>query len=553
MAERHQVIVVGGGPVGVAMGVDLGLRGVDVVVVGRHLLPQRIPKGQNLTQRTLEHFYFWGVEDELRAARVLPKGYPIGGVTAYKNLNSDYWWAPPGREQVRRYYYVDNERLPQYLTEEVLRKRASELPNVTMLYGWTAEKVEQDEGGVRVTISETEDASQKGGRYAWSGFLDLDGAADDTVSGTARVIEADYVVGCDGARSMIRRDLDVGSNGSDFDQKMCLAVFRSEELHEHLSRFPESTTFRALDPELKGYWMFFGRVEVGKTWFFHAPVPEDATPENYDFQALLERAAGVPFKAEFDHVGFWNLRVSVADQYQVGRVFIAGDAAHSHPPYGGFGLNNGLEDVANLGWKLAARLQGWGGDSLLESYSEERRPVFWETGEDYIAAGIRRDAAFLETYSPEKDEEEFKEAFQKLGAEGGRRTTVYEPNFEGSAVVFGPPDGVNSAHGSHSFKARPGHHLPPQPLSSGSEVQAAFGIGFTLLAFGAPEGSAQAIADAAEALSAPLTVVEDTYEGGRENYEARLVLVRPDQYCVWAEDDAPDDAVAMLKKVCGLG
>ena len=261
----------------------------------------------------------------------------------------------------------------------------------------------------------------------------------------------------------------------------------------------------------------------------------------------------MPFKAEFDHVGFWNLRVSVADQYQVGRVFIAGDAAHSHPPYGGFGLNNGLEDVANLGWKLAARLQGWGGDSLLESYSEERRPVFWETGEDYIAAGIRRDAAFLETYSPEKDEEEFKEEFQKLGAEGGRRTTVYEPNFEGSAVVFGPPDGVNSAHGSHSLNARPGHHLPPQPLSSGSQVHAAFGIGFTLLAFGAPEGSAQAIADAAEALSAPLTVVEDTYEGGRENYEARLVLVRPDQYCVWADDAAPDDAVAMLKKVCGLG
>lgn len=553
VAERHQVIVVGGGPVGVAMGLDLGMRGVDVVVVGRHLLPQRIPKGQNLSQRTLEHFYFWGIEDELRAARILPKGYPIGGVTAYKHLNSEYWWAPAGREQVRRYYYVENERLPQFLTEEVLRKRAADFPNITLLYGWTAQSIEQDEGGVRVTIEETEDAAQKSGRYSWEGFIDIDDANRDTVTGTARVLEADYMVGCDGARSMVRRWMGVGSNGSDFDQKMCLAVFRSTELHEHLSRFPDSTTFRALDPELQGYWMFFGRVELGKSWFFHAPVPEDATPENYDFQGLLEKAAGVPFKAEFDHVGFWNLRVSVADQYQVGRVFIAGDAAHSHPPYGGFGLNNGLEDVANLGWKIAARLQGWGGDALLESYSDERRQVFWETGEDYIASGIRRDAKFLETYSPEKDEEEFKAEFAKLGTEGGRRTTVYEPNFEGSQVVYGPPGGVNSAHGSHSLKARAGHHLPPQPLSSGKEVQEEFGLSFTLLAFGAPEGSAKAIADGAEALGVPMAVIEDTYEGGRENYEARLILVRPDQYCVWAEDEAPDDAAAVLKRVCGLG
>ena len=100
------------------------------------------------------------------------------------------------------------------------------------------------------------------------------------------------MVGCDGARSMVRRWMGVGSNGSDFDQKMCLAVFRSTELHEHLSRFPESTTFRALDPELQGYWMFFGRVEVGKSWFFHAPVPEDATPENYDFQGAAGEGRG---------------------------------------------------------------------------------------------------------------------------------------------------------------------------------------------------------------------------------------------------------------------
>ena len=556
MEERHQVIIVGGGPVGVAMAVDLGLRGIDCVVVGRHIAPQQLPKGQNLTQRTLEHFYFWGVVDELRKARLMPKGYPIGGVTAYGDMMSEYWYSPAGREVVRRYYYEDNERLPQYLTEAVLRKRASELPNVTTLFGWTAESIVQDADGVRVTIGETGGSAQQEGGYEWGGFVDSGGPSrgpsQGTAAGAKRVLEADYIVGCDGARSTVRDQIGIERSGSDFDQKMLLAVFRSEELHAAFERFPGSTTYRALHPDLKGYWMFFGRVVVGETWFFHAPVPVDATPETYDFQALLNRAAGLEFKAEFEHVGFWDLRVSVAEKYQVGRVFIAGDAAHSHPPYGGFGLNNGLEDVTNLGWKLAAKLEGWGGDVLLESYSEERRPVFWETGEDFIARGIERDREFLESYSPDKDLEEFKSAWKELEEIGSRRTSTYEPNYPGSSVVIGPPGAVCSAHGSHSFAARPGHHLPPQPLSGGRYLPAELGIGFTLLAFGAELEPVQLIEDAAKSLNIPVKVVRDTYEGGREQYEARLVLVRPDQYVAWCGDAAPDDVKGLLARVTGM-
>jgi 2-polyprenyl-6-methoxyphenol hydroxylase-like FAD-dependent oxidoreductase len=556
MSERHQVIIVGGGPVGMAMAVDLGLRGIDCVVVGRHIAPQQIPKGQNLTQRTLEHFYFWGVVDELRRARVMPKGYPIGGVTAYGDMMSEHWFAPSGREVVRSFYYEDNERLPQYLTEEVLRNRAGELPSVTILYGWTAEDIKQDEGGVRVTICETQGAGQPGGRYEWGGFDDPGNQPQDPshqeTPGTKRVLEADYVVGCDGARSTVRERMGIRQSGSDFDQKMLLAVFRSEELHQAFQRFPESTTYRALHPDLKGYWMFFGRVVVGETWFFHAPVPVDTTPEGFDFQSLLNRAAGFEFKAEFEHVGFWDLRVSVADRYQVGRVFIAGDAAHSHPPYGGYGLNNGLEDVTNLGWKLAARLQGWGGDALLESYSDERRPVFWETGEDFIARGIDRDRAFLERYSPSKDPEEFKAAWKELEEVGSRRTSTYEPNYPGSSVIAGPPGAVCSAHGSHSFAARPGHHLPPQPLSGGRYLPAELGLGFTLFAFGADSSSVQLMEDAARSLDIPLKVVRDTWEGGREQYEARLVLVRPDQYVAWCGNAAPGDAAALMRRVTGM-
>ncbi|MCH9009399.1 MAG: FAD-dependent monooxygenase, partial [Chloroflexi bacterium] len=441
MEQRYQVIIVGGGPVGVALAVDLGIRGVSCALVERHLTPQQIPKGQNLTQRSLEHFYFWGVVEELRAARVMPTGYPIGGITAYGDLMSDYWFAPVGREAVGAFYFQANERLPQYLTEKVLRRRLAGLPDVTTLFGWSAETIEQDDHGVRITIAE----------------------ADGSVK---RVLEAEYVVGCDGGRSTVREQAGIGRSGTDFDQRMLLAVLRSKDLHQGLKRFPERTVYRVLHPDLKGVWQFFGRIDVGEGWFFHAPVPRDATADNYDFQGLIQRAAGFSFSCDIDHIGFWDLRVAIASRYRQGRAFIAGDAAHSHPPYGAYGLNSGLEDVANLGWKLAAVLEGWGGEPLLDSYSEERQPVFVETGETIIAEGIREDRSILERYSPDDDPNQFELAWNQLQAAESLRQTSYEPHYEGSSVVLGSPNSSCGVHGRHSFAAQPGHHLAPQPLSS---------------------------------------------------------------------------------------
>jgi hypothetical protein len=268
----------------------------------------------------------------------------------------------------------------------------------------------------------------------------------------------------------------------------------------------------------------------------------------------MQEAAGFEFACELDHVGFWDLRVAVAEDYQVGRVFIAGDAAHSHPPYGGFGLNNGLEDVANLGWKLAAALQGWGSEALLKSYSEERRPIFKETAEDFIAARIEKDRAFLARYDPRRDRAEFERAW-KVQTEGATRVQTYEPNYEGSAVVAGPPEGKCSAHGTHAFKARAGHHLAPQPLSTGRNVFEALGTGYTLLALNvnedADDRTVQDFEQAAKSLGVPLEVIRDTFQGERQRYESRLILVRPDQYVVWTGDARPDDVRALMSKVAG--
>jgi hypothetical protein len=280
-------------------------------------------------------------------------------------------------------------------------------------------------------------------------------------------------------------------------------------------------------------------------------VPADATPENFDFRGLLYAAAGCEFACEFDHLGFWDLRVAVADKYQVGRAFIAGDAAHSHPPYGGFGLNNGLEDATNLGWKLAARLKDWGGDALLASYSEERQPIFHEIAEDFIAARIRADGEFYSRYNPERDRAEFEQAWEARKTDLGSRAQRYEPNYEGSSVILGPPNGRCSACGSHEYRARAGHHLSPQPLSSGRNVFEELGPDFTLLAFGVEDVLPDAFARAARRRNVPLKIVRDTRNGGREAYEANLILVRPDQYVVWAGDVPAVDPDTVIRTAVG--
>ncbi|HEY8580549.1 MAG TPA: FAD-dependent monooxygenase, partial [Beijerinckiaceae bacterium] len=423
------------------------------------------------------------------------------------------------------YYFQDNDRMPQYAMEAVLRRKMDALPGVDSYYGWKATRVTQDASGVRVE------------------------AEEDT--GATATFTADYVVGCDGGGSLVREQVGIARGGTDFDQLMVLATFKSKQLHEGLERFPQRSTYRVMHPDLKGYWQFFGRIDVGEGFFFHAPVPRAAATKDFDFHALVQRSAGFQFDWEVEHVGFWDLRVAVAEKYQVDRVFIAGDAAHTHPPYGGFGLNNGLEDVTNLGWKLAARLKGWGGDELLRSYSEERRPIFRDTAEDFIARRIEADGAFFDRYNPAVDRAAFEQAWKARSNESAPRAQTYEPNFEGSSVVVGPPGGVCSAHGEHMFKARAGHHLAPQPLSSGRNVFEELGMDYALLAFDADPASVEAIRAAAQARRVPMKVVADTQAGGREAYEAKLVLVRPDQYVVWTGDAAPADVEAMLARVAG--
>jgi 2-polyprenyl-6-methoxyphenol hydroxylase-like FAD-dependent oxidoreductase len=506
MTERFPVVIVGGGPVGMGLAVELGRREIECLVVERHPEPQRIPRGQNLTQRTMEHFAHWGVLEEIRAARRMPEGYPNSGVTAYGDLMSDYsypWWR---RSMVADFYSQPNERIPQYETERVLRETVSRLESVQVRYGWSGEGVEAN--SVRIV--------SRG-------------------DGTEVLVEGEFVVGCDGSHSTIRVAAGISEIHSDHDRRMVLLVFRSPQLHDALHRFGQASFFNIMDPRLDGYWRFLGRVDGDGEFFFHAPVPEDATVDSYDFGALLRDSVGADFDVEFDYVGFWDLRFAVADPYRNGPVFVAGDAAHSHPPYGGYGINTGFEDVRNLGWKLAAWFEGWGSEILLDSYHAERQPVFRSTASDFIEKMIDSQRQFLANHDPEADPADFERAWAERKAGAGMGVADFEPHYEGSPIVSGP--GTPSAVGFHGLVARPGHHLPPRGGVFGD-----LGPGFTLVAIGSAD-AAPAFQSAARVLGVPLGVVTREPGGEVDVYGAKLILVRPDHFVSWV-GDAIDPAEA---------
>jgi 2-polyprenyl-6-methoxyphenol hydroxylase-like FAD-dependent oxidoreductase len=523
--DSYDVVVVGGGPVGMGLAIELGQRDVRCAVVEQFEQPQPIPKGQNLTQRTMEHFHFWGAEKELRAARTIPPEYGIGGLTAYGTLLGPYSYDWLQRDQVKQFYFQANERLPQYATEAVLRQRASALSAITTKYGWTAKRIEQDEQGVTIQLGKRIGDGQK-------------------------TIRAQYVVGCDGSRSTVRQQAGIVQDLSDHDRLMVLLVFRSHRLHELLERFPGKSYYNVLQPELQGYWKFLGRVDLGTTWFFHAPVPLGTTRDNFDFKQFLHGAVGADFDIEFTHIGFWDLRFALAQTYRAGRVFIAGDAAHSHPPYGGYGVNSGLEDARNIGWKLAATLQGWGGPKLLDSYDKERRPVFDSTIRDFIAKSIETDRKFLAAFDPSIDRIAFEQEWNARATGAKEEVNAFEPNYEGSPIVMGSGRAQPSAVGSHRFAAQPGHHLAPMPLSTSRSLFEELGSGFTLIDLS--DGSnTERFKAAASKLGIPLTCVSDTADGGRERYDAALVLVRPDHFVSWTGHAGAGDPTAVLEQAAG--
>lgn len=241
------VAIVGGGPVGLALAIDLALRGVNSVVLERGTTLHRIPKGQNLTQRSGEHFRAWGVTEAIRAATPIPRAFGNAGLVTYGTLLSDYSYDWFQRSKVGDYYHALHERLPQYRTEEVLRARAGELDQIDFRTGARVIGMRTGADGVVLEVER---------------------------AGGVHSLTADYVVGCDGARSLVRDLAGIGQEMDHQGPRMALLVFRSPELDRLLERFPGKSIFNVMNPEMEGYWQFLGRIDLDGGYFYHASVPD---------------------------------------------------------------------------------------------------------------------------------------------------------------------------------------------------------------------------------------------------------------------------------------
>src|SRR5579875_988874 len=319
----------------------------------------------------------------------------------------------------------------------------------------------------------------------------------------------------------------------------------------------------------KGWARFFRFTDRGGTWGEIIGIDRELwrlapmrAIEGYEPRDYMHRIAGRDFAYEIINVMHWERRERVARRYRDGkRVFIAGDAAHQNSPTGGLGLHTGLQDACDLGWKLAAVLQGWGGKRLLDSYQIERQPVALNnvractdefdllcalpTGPEIEQPGDAGDALrrrWVEAFHATNH------ANSPTFTENLRLGYCYDPS---PIVVSDGSEAIPVETPQFVPSARPGTRAPHAWLEDGRSTLDLFGKGFVLLRLGAAPPSRSTIAAAAEARRVPLTVVDLADDKIAALYERRLVLVRPDGHVAWRSDDPPPDALALIDKVRG--
>lgn len=522
------VLIVGGGPVGMTLALELGWRGIRCLLVEPQEQFGGNPKAKTVHQRTLELFRRWrrGVPDKLRAAAPLGADFP-STILYVTRLTGHLITALRNATPTDAGNYFSPERtlrIPQSFLEPVLREEVRQVPAVELRLGWKLKRLEQVPGEVRAEIVHV--ASEK-----------------------REEVTAQYLAGCDGGRSMVRKQLAIRMNGSLAAKQALGGVFRAPSLWSTLV-FEKAFHYNILNDDLPCLTVV-GPLHPPDVWFFDLM---GVDPKTLDPAEVIRKLIGQPIPFELLHVAPWTVHNALAERYREGRVFLLGDAAHLQSPSGGYGMNGGVADAINFGWKLAAVLHGWGGEDLLDSYETERRQFHVRALaesiqnsadnelvtpglEDAILGAARREtlAERIQKIKPKN--------FQSLGVSLGYR-------YESSPVIV--PDGTPPTPFETSRyvpTARPGHRAPHAWLADGRSTLDLFGDRLVLLCFGkdCPRGLLKAAAERGVPLAG--VAIEDSRIA--ELYGRRLVLVRPDGHVAWRADDEPENPDALIDVVRG--
>jgi 2-polyprenyl-6-methoxyphenol hydroxylase-like FAD-dependent oxidoreductase len=529
------VLVVGGGPVGLAAAIELGHRGIRTLLVERNDRVGYSPRAKTTNVRSREHMRRWGIAEELRRVSPMPPDYPTDVVFATRmngHLLGRFPLALNGSTRRNNLYSEEAQWVPQYVVEEVLRKRASALEGVEIRLGTEYVSFSQDESGVETIIR-------------------------DVKSGRESRIRSAYLIGADGARSTIRSDIGASMIGVDTFSRNFTIIFRA----------PDLAARHSLDKAIM-YWMVnedlpsvVGPMESDGLWYLIATrLPDETDPNSDDPAGMVRKATGLhDLAVEIVGTDLWLARRLVADKHHDRRVFLVGDACHLHPPFGGFGMNMGIGDAVDIGWKIAAKLQGWGGEYLLATYELERKRVHERTvaeaERNYAIVGNQLVRPYLEDTSPIGDatREEVADIIAATKAREFRTLgLVLGYHYSGSGIVI--PDGTEPPVDDAMVylpSAHPGCLAPHLWLSDGSSLYDHFGQGFTLLVSTGDVNDAAPLMVAADQLAIPLKLLDPKDIRLFSRYQARLILIRPDQHVAWRGNALPSDVHKLLARVTG--
>ena len=546
---RVPVLIVGAGPVGLAMALDLGWRGIGCLVIDRESDQAAAinvhPRAAAVTPRTMEMCRRWGVAEAVRATG-FPRDYRPN-VVYCTTLTGHSLFVQQFESMAERAPLTQSpegrERCPQIWFDPVLERGLAAYPAAQVRRAWQLEQFVDEGERVRATLTDLE-------------------------SGAPIEVLADYLVACDGPTSAIRETLGIGASGQGTLSYSINAVLEIPDLFRYHDK---GQAERYLFIDGRGTWANLTVIDGRTRWRFTLTGSEAAVDRaSVDMPGAIRAAFGADIPYTILAIAPWRRRQAIAERFRVGRVFLAGDAAHTIPPNLGMGMNTGVGDAFDLGWKLEATLRGWGGPALLDSYQTERRPVavhvaaestqayqrWMLTSDDHHAladpgergrAARDRVAAMMAAALPH--------GWDTLGLQLGYRyddSPLIVP--DGSAA---PAGGSGTDLQTYVQSARPGARAPHAWLADGRSTLDLFGRGFTLLSLGGrAAGASAALATAARQRGVPLSRADLNDPALRVLYAADYALVRPDGHVAWRGNVLPEDAGAtggLLDTVRGAG